>query len=81
MVYVDLLICRQEHINYMQGTKTVPVNNDLETNINWQYAELVALQPKLAHENHKQKPNWISERAWKMIALRQHLQGTSSPAI
>jgi len=80
MVYVDLLIHRQEHLNYMQGRKTFPNNNDPETNIDRQYAELVALQPKVMHENCKRKPNWILERAWKMIALQQHLWGTSGPA-
>jgi hypothetical protein len=80
MVYVDLLVRRQEHINYMRGRKTFPTNNSPEDEIDRKYAELVALQPKVQHANRMLRPNWISERAWKMIALRQSLRGTSGPA-
>jgi hypothetical protein len=81
MVYMDLKLCPDEHVNYLRGRKRFPILRGATSEVDVKYLELLSLQMEQNLESHKQKPGWISVETWKCIQLRNfesHKQASES---
>jgi hypothetical protein len=77
VIYVDLPMQRQQHVEYVRGRKKFPSDGTPTSEIDRRYAELIRLQVKQPAEDRRQKPNWISATTWQMIRIRQSLRGAT----
>jgi hypothetical protein len=72
MVYVNVMICQDNHDTYMHGRKHFPFLRGQTSAVDTEL-ELMEMQEKQSLQWRKAKHGWILEGAWKMIRLRNCL--------
>jgi exonuclease III len=71
MVYIDLLIQRQQHMTYIHGRKRFPKRIEPMLPIDLEYNNLVKQQRKPKLEGGPARPTWILSRTWTLMRKRQ----------